>query len=673
MSLKGLSQERKQKIGFKMLTFRADAEVGGRGTWDRMTIAELMKIGQQWDYDDKSWNQAHGKFSLTINEILPIVLDISGTQTSNPNDINVRNVKGGTRKIAEILSALSKNVMDKSDGEAQKSMAFEDGITTGRGFLGLSISYEHDPDNGDFELRKLDPFLVAPDPACTAYDYNDHENGAKFIIVDDWIDKDKMKLENPGVAAQLDGASFNFEHQGRFRGLMGFMFRGFQPFQLKDDYRNHKLLEEPQQFSKEKNNFRRSTYWWREYKKGAYIQRLDDKLNVLALHDPKDITLAKVAAKKNNRLRVIEKDRNGNPLTIPVLNMTIMVGDVLVDHKEDPFGGMNSYPIFRYSPYFDNGYEYGVVENLIGPQKTLNFSFSAVVNLMKQLANTGWIVDKGTVKLLNKLKEHGSQDGIVLKREDYGNITKIEHSDFPVGFDVIAERSKQNMRETSQVRLSEPRTGRPESGKAKEVDEAQALKVQGVPFRNWGWTEVIMAKTLIELIRITSVFDEDEVRAIVEEKDLVDPETLDKARQIVVQQFEQSGVSLPDPPLPPDQAILAQAQPVVQQTMIDNFQTEQQIFQQIQQQIDQFAIPIAQDMLFEDIRGMKKGRYGIKVDTSPASPTQRFLRQLQTFKLNETLLAGGQPGVSRRQLVESTDVANKEEIISDVPQVAGAA
>lgn len=675
MSLKGLSPQRREEIIAKMIEFRRDAEDGNRATWDRMTKGEMFKIGKQWEFEDSGWNESHGKFSLTINEILPVVLDISGTQTSNPNDIKVRNVKGGTRKIAEILSALAKNVMDKSDGEGQKSMSFEDGVTTARGFMGIDKSYEHDPDKGDFVVRKLNPFLIAPDPACTCYDYNDHENGAKFIIVDDWVDKDKVKIENPDEADKLAGADFNVHAQGRWGNLMSFMFRGFRRFNISDDYRNRDILDEPLEFTKEKRNFRVTTTWWREWKKGAYIQRVDDPLSVLALFKNADITEAKRLAEGNPRLKIIEKDNEGNQLSIPVLNKTKTVGDVLLDHIEDPFKGMNLFPVFRYTPHFDNGYEMGVVENLIDPQKTLNFSTSSMVNLMKQLANSGWIVGNANEKQKQFLEEHGSENGIVLSLKDYGSLTKIKNNDFPIGFDIISQRMSGAMRKTSQVRLAEPRTGRPESGKAKEIDELQSLKVQGVAFRNWKWTLQIMARTLINLIRNTDVFSEDEIRAIVEDEDLIDADILAEARNLVIQELEQGGIVMPEPPTPPDPTLLQQAEPVVQQTMLSTFQEELALFQQVQAQIDELAVPLAQGKLIDEIRNMRKGRYGIKIDTSPASATQRFLRQIETFKLNEALLASGQPGVSRKLLVESTDVPNQEEIIADVPQqpVAGAA
>lgn len=692
MSLKEMSFAKKEEIRNKMLEFRKEAEAGNRATFKRMTKAERFKVGRQWDEDDVAFNESHGKITLTVNEVLPVILDVSGTQTANPNDFTVKNIKGGTRKVAEILSATSKNVMDKSDGEGEKSQAFEDGVSTARGFVGLTIKYDDDPLNGDFDFSKIDPFMVLPDAACTTYDYNEDKNGAKYIIVDDWVDKDKVKATYPGSKAELDSANFNIIGGSRFGAIMNFMFSGFQRFELKDDYRDTDSLdpEEPQHTRKEKHNFRVSTYWWREYKKGVYVQRLDDPLSYLALTKPKDIADAKKIAETNERIRVIEKDRNENPLVVAVLNMTVMVGDVLVDHVEDPFNGMNLFPIARYSPYFDNGYEMSIVENLIGPQKMLNFSVSSIANQLKQLANSGWIVDKGSQLKLDELAEHGNEDGFIASKKDYGNLQKIQPNAYDTGSDAQAQRMVQYMRDTSQVRLQERPGGGKESGKAKEIEELQGLKVQGVPFRNWKWTLTIIGRVLIGLIRNTEVFSEDEILAIVEDEDLIDEDMLARARQMVIQEFKAAGEQIPQPPNPQEISAIEldtmandmkrarklgleteepsqEEQAAVVQAAILK---DQALFQEFQARVDQQAVPIAKDMMMKEIKNMQRGRYGIKIDVSPQSATEREKNANKTFILNRALLDGGQPGVGREHLIRGFDVKNAEEIIANPPQVA---
>jgi len=61
-------------------------------------------------------------------------------------------------------------------------------------------------------------------------------------------------------------------------------------------------------------------------------------------------------------IEFIEKDNEGLPIIVPVLMRTRMIGDILLDHTEDPFDGIWQYPIVPYNAYFLDGYEMGVVD-----------------------------------------------------------------------------------------------------------------------------------------------------------------------------------------------------------------------------------------------------------------------------------------------------------------------
>jgi hypothetical protein len=674
-----LSQTKKQELKLKMLKFRSEAEDGNKAAFIRMTENERFKIGKQWDEDDTSFNEAHGKFSLTVNEVLPIVLDIAGTEEENPLDYKVRNVKGGTQTIAEILTSLVKNVMDKSMGREEASRSFESGVSIARGFLYVPIDYRNDPLNGDLVVKELDPFMVLPDPTCKTYDYNKQQGGAKYIWVDEWEDKGKMEAMYPGK--ELKSANFDPTSQGlwgRFAGVMGRIFGGGPNLYLKDDYRHHdehNTTEEELQgnVTKQTNNYRVSTCWWKEWKKGAYVQRLDDPLNYLALTDPKDIKYAKTLAEDNENLRVIEKDRYENQLTVPQLNKTVMLGDILLEHIEDPFDGMNLYPIVRFAPYFDHGYEYPPVENLKGPQKLINYTFSSLVNILKNLANSGWKVGKAGQRAIEWLEEHGGEDGLVINLSKFGDkVEKIDTTDYPTGFDIITERGKQNMREISQVQLEVP-VRKAESGRALAIREHQSLKTKGIIFRNWNQTNILVARLMVELIRNNDIFSDDEILAIIDEEDLLDDKILDQAKGIIINQIQFQGGRIPQQPQPPNPIRVRNASVEMQAQMLDSFRDEMLIFQQFVEQVEQAAIPIAKEIILKLLRKMQQGRYGIKVDTSPMAPTVRMMRRLETLELDKQLIEGGRQGISRKKLIEISDVQDKEEIIAEEVPIQGAA
>jgi hypothetical protein len=671
-----LSVGKREELREKMLKFRAEAEEGNRSTFERMTENERFKIGLQWNSDDTSFNEAHGKFSLTINEILPIVLDIAGTQEENPLDYKVRNVKGGTQTIAEILTALAKHVMSRSHGKEESSRAFESGITTARGYIHIDIEYGQDPMNGDFVIKEPDPFMVLPDPTCRTYDYNADKNGAKYIWIDDWEDKDKVEARYPGHKEEIKAANYNPIPQGRFGAIMSSMFGGQGPnLNLKDDYRHFDEKEEStSNTTKQQNNYRVSCCWWKEWKKGVYVQKTDDPLSYIAITKPSDISYAKEQAESNPNIKIVDKDNEGNPLVVALLNKTTMIGDIIVEHNEDPYNGMNMFLTTRFAPYFDHGYEYPPVQNLTGPQKLINYTFSSLVNILKNLSNSGWKVGKAGQRWIEWLEEHGGEDGLVLPLDKFGgSAEKIATTDYPTGFDVITERGKQNMREISQVQLEVP-TKRAESGRALAIKEQQSIKTKGIIFRNWNQTNQMIAKTLIELIRNTQVFSDEEILAIIDEEDLIDEKILDHAKGIVLNQLKERGVNIPEPPKAPNPIRVRNAEPEHQAQILDTYQEEAALYKSFVQQVEQTAIPLAQEIMLNLVRNMQSGRYGIEVDTSPMAPTMRMAQRFETLELDRQLLEGGRPGISRKKLIEISDIQDKEEIIAEEQQpVQGAA
>lgn len=701
-----LSAGKKEEIKDLMLDFRKEAEDGNYCTFERMCQSERFKIGMQWDEEDITTRTDSGKFSLVINECLPIVLNVAGTEEQNPLDYTVRNVKGGTVTVADILSALNKNVMDKSNGNEEAGRTFEDGITNARGFLGADISYDDDPVNGDLVVSEHDPYMVLPDPTCTKYDYNAKNGGAKYIIVDEWIDKGKVEATYPRHKQAIKDAEFDLDADaGFFTGLIkkmcGGRNKGASQY-TKDSYRTSDCDGyNDNNTTKQKFNYRKSTTWWKEWKAGVYVQNLDDPLNYISLTDPQAIRQAKDSAKATKiatvlqelgreeeaaeimaqvgmaegaeipNIRVIDKDNEGNPLTVPVLNKTVMFGDVLVDHIVDPFNGVTLYPIARFAPYFDLGYEYSIVENLIGPQKMINYSTSTRANILKNLANSGYKVGGGSEPDLEWLEDHGSEDGIVINESNYKNkVEKIIQTPYPTGFDREVEAHKQNMREVAQIDLeAAPGTGGNESGRALAIRQAESIKTKGVIFRNWRHTNLIFARFLTEVIRFTDIFSDEEIGAILDDEDLIDDTTLDAAKGIIFRQIEEQGGEVPEPPEQPNPIRMQASDPVVAAEMLDKFQAEAKEYRAFIEQAEAAARPIAKDLTLKMVRQRQQGRYGVKIDVSPMSPTARMANDLQLSALNTSLINGGQAGISRDDLIDASDVSNKEKIKKNAPQV----
>lgn len=675
---KTLKPEDKAEMVEMLSEFLADGENGNEGTFTRMSKCERYAVGQQWDKEVLEANTRKRKFSLTINRIFPIINQLSGFDAKNPKDIKARNLRGGTQKGAEILSAMTKHTLDLNHSTRQQNQCFEDGIRCARGYLVADVDFTDDPTNGDITIRKYDPFMVIPDPACKSYDYNDLRNGAKYIILEDWEDKDYITNKYKDKAPDLSNDyAVTRRYGGPFSGLLNWMFGGKDSNQ-RTSYRTDEIDLSKSDVDFQAHKFRTQTYYWKTYEKGAILTKGTDTLAAITLTDPKEIRFARKLVEEQPEIgQLIEEDKNGNPVIVTVLHRAKMVGEVLLDYQKDPFNGMNLYPVVRFSPYFVNGYEFSVVENLIGPQDQVNWSWSMELNLIRKLANSGWkIVRDMTGTFADWLQAHGSEDGLVIdESKGGGKVEKLEPNQFPTNYDIITEKGSRHITEISQVRLEQP-DEKQESGRAVLARQNWSLQNVSNLSSNWDYTQELLGEVVLGLIRTCKVYSEQEVLALVDENELLDPDTMQKAVDHVKQTLASKGIPEIQPPEKPDLMVLEGENAGYQKAVLYNYKKQTAIFNQYMAEVSKLAVPIARAMLIDEITSMKYGKYGIKVELAPHAETNRTRRMVEVYELNKALVESGQIPVSRNQLIEATDVPNKEEIKADIPQMpmkAGAA
>jgi len=179
---------------------------------------------------------------------------------------------------------------------------------------------------------------------------------------------------------------------------------------------------------------------------------------------------------------------------------------------------------------------------------------------------------------------------------------------------------------------------------------------------NWYYTLAIFGDLIVDIIRKNDIFSEDEIMEIVDKEDMYDEKILDQAKGIIINQIQQQGGSIPQQPQPPNPIRMSQALPELQAQMLDTFQEDMALYQQFVGQVEQAAKPIAEQILISLIHHMKSGKYSTKVITSPMSETMRAIKALETFELQKLLIESADVGLDGDDLIEVTDVPNKEKL-----------
>jgi hypothetical protein len=615
----------------------------GRSEWYRRAVTgrEFYR-GIQWDEADKSLLEDAGRPALTINHVLPTVNFLEGFQRQNRKDITAKPTKNGTAAVAQALSALVKNVMDNG-GNLAVSTCFHNGITTGKGWIRVKRVYDRDPISGELKVESVNPVLVWEDPNATEYDVS----SARFIAVTEYMDKERCKAQWPKKAGDFATDTTLLSASSGQQGTNAAEISGYM-FGPASDNEHGDIL---------KNRYPVTECWFREwFLTKCIVDRKSGKIEPLQSKDDKDIaqTLTSMDAQ-----RFVQKE-----LLRPKLWKAMIVGRTLVDLVEDPLNGITDFPIVRFCAYFDEGYVFGVVDNIVCPQQEENKRRSQVLHNLNQTANSGYKVarlpDGDT-----ELQQFGSKPGMVIPLDKYGGtVEKIEPSAISAGHMTLATMAAEDIREiTGVANMMGYDSQQKESGRALGLRQSQGMTIQAAVFDNMDQTLLQLGNVLVEMIRGkdadgNAVFTDEEIAAVCEEENL----TATVYRKKVMETLPQP----PQPPTPEAAQIGASLAAAPEVQVLGQLQHQQRMeeYQKAMQVYAQTVEAAARELFLSDLRNMDAGRYQVAVSLSPTSPTQRMATFAEMVEINNAY-----PGIiGPEPLIKASDLANKEDVLQDIKQ-----
>lgn len=498
------------RVSRKLTNYYTEAESFHQRWRDRAAKAGQFYRGgaEQWNSIDIQKLDDESRPHLTLNHIFPVVNTISGLQRQNKSDVVVFPRKNGKQLIAKVLTALAKHADDECNGEYEEADVFLDGLIYGKGWEVVDVDYRMDPINGQISKYRVSPFSVFEDPDCRDYDLNHPEKGANWIVREYWWDKESLILQYPKKEKEIIA--------GGYKTLEGDI-RTFE------EHTTPPVTEhsepEPSGQTERKNQYRVKEFYWKSYERRIiafdkinYTDRVVDEKEAQALRE--------LMHKNPYRIKYEFVDR-----VVEVLHKTVMLGDLILEDIEDPYDGMSAFPYFRFCPYFVDGYSIGVVEQLQDPQQELNKRRSQILHHLNSSANSGWVYEEGSMKPDDEenLKLYGSKAGIHVKyKRGCAAPQKIDPSRISEAHLAVSGLSADDIRKISGVNpdLLGEASKRVESGIAMAMRHRAGVLSTEVVFDNFRRTKQMSTVYLIDRIRGTDVYSDDEIKMIVEEEDL---------------------------------------------------------------------------------------------------------------------------------------------------------
>lgn len=466
---------------------------------------DLFYQGIQWDPDDVA--SLGDRPALTINEILPTVNAVMAEQSARRSDIQFKPKRGGSQAIANVLNKVFEHVAHDNKLDWVEQTVFSDGlIMDGRGYFDVRMSFKKNI-KGDVQIKALDPLDVLLDPDAKEQDPSEWNE----VITTRWNTLDdiesvygKTKAEKLKVIAENGGdyGEDSIEWKEERFGTDGNTSNAPVPTGWgKDDYRNIKRLRViERQFTK----IGRCDYFVDEM--------TGDQKEVPKNWDEKRV---KKFAKAFG-LGVVSQIKKR-------IRWTVTCDKVVLHDDWSPY---NHFTVVPYFCYFRRGKPFGMIRNLISPQEQLNKVSSQELHIVNTTANSGWIIENGSLSNLkpDQLEEKGSQTGLVVEyNKGYNPPEKIVPNNVPQGLDRISSKAQQNIKTISGVndQMLQGDAQEDVTNPLKMVQQNRGTIMAQVPLDNLKKTRHYLAGVVLDLIQ--NFYTEERLIQITNDNDPLHP------------------------------------------------------------------------------------------------------------------------------------------------------
>jgi len=493
--------------------YRAAADPSQGNEW-RKRAAKCLRFYDgtgQWSETVKMLLNEQNRPALTINRILPTVNVVWGQLIQNRTELRLVPKRRGTKEIAELGSALLKDVMDSCQGYDASSDCFRDGVITGKGWTVADHVYERDPVTGELIVEAPNPLFMYEDPRCPDYDINKGE----YVFRERFWTKNKLKAYFPNKYKQAMAASqadwlepVDDESGDQMVSLVNSLnaMNGYENVLGSDGELSGVVLRE---------------CYWKEYRavKMAVIRQLDGTTSTGEIRRPEDDVILDNFAAARPDISVTRVNK-----VVVKLHMAVMVGNLLLRQEEDPLNGMTRFPYVRFSPYWLHGEPFGVVDNLVGPQEELNKSRSNLLHDANLSGNPTWRGKRANAEGKRQLEEFGATPGGLLEEDDFGGkIERIEAGGLSPAHSQLSEINAADIQQISGANpnLMGTPTDRAESGRARLIQQEAGLKVLAPVLGNYYRSQSMLGDIVWEYIRHNKVYDVREIGAVVD-RDIIE-------------------------------------------------------------------------------------------------------------------------------------------------------
>ena len=397
-------------------------------------------------------------------------------------------------------------IADNNKLDWVEQQVFADGlIMDGRGYFDVRMDFS-DHVEGEVRIKALDPLDVVIDPDAKDYDPKTWNE----IFYTRWMTLDD--IEEMYGQEQADRLRFISENGNSFgRDSVEYSETRYGDTDDVDDFLGTTVPGEDE---------------YRTVKALRVIERQHRKVTRVQCYvDPDTGDQREVPeAWSDRKAKKFAKDYGLNiyTKTKKKVRWTVTCDKVVLHDDFSPYADFTIVPFFA---YFRRGRPFGMVRNLLSPQEQLNKIASQELHIVNTTANSGWVVESGSLTNMQAedLEEHGAETGLVLEyNRGSSPPAKIQPNQIPTGLDRISQKAAANIKAISGINDSMLGTdGAEVSGIAIQAKQNRGVIMIQVPLDNLRKTRQYLAEKVLNLIQV--FYSEERVIRITNTDDPMEP------------------------------------------------------------------------------------------------------------------------------------------------------
>lgn len=435
--------------------------------------------GRQWTEEELA--ALGDKPALTINLSKKTINAIYGHYSSSRVDFAFLPVRDATQEQGDTLTKLVNHICSQSMYQMHESQMVLDGLIKDRGFLEVRVDFETNV-LGDVTIRHKDPRDIVLDPEAKQYDPTTWSQ----VIEISWMSPHQIS------------AQYGKEKSERvFAQAMSGMGYGSESvrFGARSNY-DGPYSGTPGPAAEERDRIRAIRVINRQHRKMTRVQEFVDPMTMDISEVPENWTkerVQQVAQQLNLLVRTRVKER---------IRWTVTADKIVLFDGWSPYKEFTIVPFF---PYFTAGHPTGVMRDLISPQDQLNKSESQELHIVNTTANSGWVVEAGSLANMTTedLEQSGAKTGlVVVYNKGRQPPAKIAPNQVPSGIDRISAKSSAYITDIPGAStLVGIRPSVDMSGVAMQKAQSAALSALAPIFDNLVWTRKFVAQRVLDCVQ----------------------------------------------------------------------------------------------------------------------------------------------------------------------------